>query len=79
MGGKIVLRWKTSQKLVTLSNGTTFTATYERISKKKLSRNIRVKSAQKIGPWNRNKSKMGPGPTISPKKSKIQSCFIYSR
>ena len=53
---------------MTQSNGTTFTATYERISKKKLSRNMRVKSAQKIGPRNRNKSKMGPGPTKTPKK-----------
>ena len=39
-----------------------------RISKKKLPRNIRIKNARKIGPRNRNKSKMVPGPTIPPRK-----------
>ena len=29
---------------------------------------MRVKNARKIGPTNRNKIKMGPGPTISPRK-----------
>ena len=68
MREKIVLRQRTRPKIVTLPNGTTFTARYERTSRKKLPRNIRVKNTRKIGPRNRNKSKMGPGPTISPRK-----------
>lgn len=68
MREKIVLRQRTSPKIVTLPNGTTFTTRYERTSRKKLPRNIRVKNTRKIGPRNRNKSKMGPGPTISPRK-----------
>ena len=68
MREKIVLRRRTSPKIVTLPNGITFTARYERINKKRLPRNIRVKNARKIGFTNRNKSKMGPGPTIPPRK-----------
>ena len=68
MREKIVLRQRTSPKIVTLPNGTTFTTRYERTSRKKLPRNIRVKNTRKIGPRNRNKSKMGPGPTIPPRK-----------
>ena len=68
MREKIVLRRRTFPKIVALPNGTTFTARYERISKKRLPRNIRVKNARKIGSRNRNKSKMGPGPTIPPRK-----------
>ena len=68
MREKIVLRQRTSPKIVTLPNGTTFTTRYERTSRKKLPRNIHVKNTRKIGPRNRNKSKMGPGPTISPRK-----------
>ena len=68
MREKIVLRRRTSPKIATLPNGTTFTARYERINKKRLPRNIRVKNARKIGLTNRNKSKMGPGPTIPPRK-----------
>ena len=68
MREKIVLRQRTSPKIVTLPNGTTFTTRYERTSRRKLPRNIRVKNTRKIGPRNRNKSKMGPGPTISPRK-----------
>ena len=59
-----MLRQRTSPKIKTLPNGTTFTARYERISRKRLPRNINVKNPWKIGPRNRNKSKMGPGPTI---------------
>ena len=65
---KIVLRWRGSPKIVTLPNGTTFTARSERISRKQLLRNIKVKNSREIGPRNRNKSKMGPGPTIPPRK-----------
>ena len=68
MREKIVLRRRTFPKIVTLPNGTTFTARYERISKKRLPRNIRVKNARKLGSRNRNKSKVGPGPTIPPRK-----------
>ena len=60
MTEKIVLRKRTSPKQITLHNGTTFVARYERISIKQLPINIRVKNARKIGPRNRNKSKMGP-------------------
>ena len=35
---------------ITLPNGTTFTAKYERISRKQLPINIHVKNARKIGP-----------------------------
>ena len=35
---------------ITLPNGTTFTAKYERISRKQLPINIQVKNARKIGP-----------------------------
>ena len=41
---KIVLRQRTSPKIKTLPNGTTFTARYERISRKRLPRNINVKN-----------------------------------
>ena len=75
MREKIVLK-RTAPKIITLSNGTTFTARYKRISRKQLPINIHVKNAKKIGPRNRNKSKMGSGPTRSArvtKKSKIYS------
>ena len=50
MREKIVLRRRTSPKIVTLPNGTTFTARYERIGRKQLPININVKNTQKIGP-----------------------------
>ena len=55
MREKIVLRRRKSQKIVTLPNGTTFTARYERISKKQLPRNIRVKNVTKISPRTKNR------------------------
>ena len=70
MREKIVLRRRTSPKIVTLPNGTTFTARYERVSRKKLPINIKVKNARKVGLRNKNKSKMGPGPTRSAKVTK---------
>ena len=78
MREKIVLRRRTSPKIVTLPNGTTFTARYERISRKKLPINIKVKNARKIGPRNKNKSKMGPGPTRSAKVTKKKVRFTPS-
>ena len=68
MREKIVLRRRTSLIIVALPNGLTFTARYERISRKRLPRNIHVKNARKIDSRNGNKSKMGPGPTIPPRK-----------
>ena len=62
MRTKIILRRRTSTKQITLLNGSTFTARYERISRKQLPINIHVKNARKIGPRNKNKSKMGPVP-----------------
>ena len=41
---KIVLRERTTLKVVTLPNGTTFTARYERISRKQLPINIHGKN-----------------------------------
>ena len=46
---------------MTLPNGTTFTARYERISRKQLPTNIHVKNAKQIGPRNK---KIKTGPTI---------------
>ena len=43
---KIVLRDRGTPKIVSLPKGTTFTARYERISKKYLPSNIRVKKTQ---------------------------------
>ena len=62
MREKIILKRRTSPKQITLLNGSTFTARYERISRKQLPINIHVKNAGKIGPRNKNKSKMGPVP-----------------
>ena len=62
MRTKIILRRGTSTKQITLLNSSTFTARYERISRKQLSINIQVKNARKIGPRNKNKRKMGPVP-----------------
>ena len=70
MREKIVLRRRTTPKFVTLPDGTTFTARYQRISRKQLPRNIPVKKTRKIGARNRNKSKMGPGPTKSARVNK---------
>ena len=63
MREKIVLRRRTFPRIVILPNGTTFTARYERISRKQLPANICFTNVRKIGPRNRNKNKMGPGPT----------------
>ena len=63
-----MLRRRTSLIIVALPNGLTFTARYERISRKRLPRNIHVKNARKIDSRNGNKSKMGLGPTIPPRK-----------
>ena len=49
MREKIVLRRRTSPKIVTLPNGTTFAARYERIGRKQLPININVKNTKKIG------------------------------
>ena len=60
-----MLRRRTSPRVVTLSNGTTFTARYERISRKQLPINIREKNARKIGPRNK---KIKTGLTITARK-----------
>ena len=81
MREKIVLRRRTTPKVITLPNGTTFTARYQRISRKHLPINIHVKKNRKIGARNRNKSKMGPGPTRLAKvtkKSKVHSLNVTS-
>ena len=60
-----MLRRRISPRVVTLPNGTTFTARYERISRKQLPINIHVKNARKIGPRNK---KIKTGLTIPAKK-----------
>ena len=55
MRKKIVLKRKTTPKVVTLTNGTTFTARYERISRKNLPTNIKVKKTRTIGPRTQRK------------------------
>ena len=55
MREKIVLRRRTAPKIVTLPNGSTFTARYKGISRKQLPININVKNAWKIGLRNRKK------------------------
>ena len=50
-----MLRRRATPKQVTLSDGTNFVARYERISRKQLLMNIRVKNTRKIGPRNRRK------------------------
>ena len=70
MSEKIVFRRRTSPRIVTLPNGITFTARYERISRKQLPTKICVTNAKKIGSRNSNKSKMGPGYTKSAKVTK---------
>ena len=55
MKQKNVLRRRTIPKVVTLPNGTTFTSRYERISRKKLPSNIKVKKVRTVGPRNRSR------------------------
>ena len=52
---RIVLRWRETPRIVTPWNRTTFMARYERISRKQLPRNIRVRNAGKIGPRRKNR------------------------
>ena len=53
MRQKIVLRRRAVPKQVTLPNGTSFMAMYERMSRKKLPGNIRVTKTRIIGPQKR--------------------------
>ena len=63
MKEKIVLKKRSTPKIVTLPNGTTFTARYERISRKQLPSNIRVKKVQTVRPRNRNRKILSVGDT----------------
>ena len=78
MREKILLRKRTSPKQVTLPNGTTFVARCERISRKQLPINVHVRNARKIGPRNRSKCKMGPGPTKRARVTKKKVRFTPS-
>ena len=60
MKEKIVLKKRSTPKIVTLPNGTTFTARYERISRKQLPSN-RVKKVRTVGPRNRNRGILSVG------------------
>ena len=61
MKEKIVLKKRSASKIVKLPNGTTFTARYERISRKQLPSNIRVKKVRTVGPRNRNRGILSVG------------------
>ena len=63
MKEKIVLKKRSTPKVVTLPNGTTFTARYERISRKQLPSNIRVEKVQTVGLKNRNRGILSVGDT----------------
>ena len=57
---KIVLRHRGTPKIVSLPKGTTFTARYERISRKNLPSNIRLKKkTRKISPRNKRRRMIG--------------------
>ena len=73
-----MLRRRTTPKVITLPNSTTFTARYKRISRKQLPLNIHVKKPWKIAARNRNKSEMRPGPTILAKVTKEKVKFTPS-
>ena len=60
MKEKIVLKKRSTPKIVTLPNGTTFTARYERISRKQLPSN-RVKKVRTARPRNRNRGILSVG------------------
>ena len=51
-----MLRRRTTPKVITLPNGTTFTSRYQRISRKQLPVNIHVKNTPKIGARRKNKA-----------------------
>ena len=70
MREKILLKRTTVPKQVTLPKGTTFTARYERISRKQLPINIHIKNNGRIGPRNKNKGKIILGPTKSARVTK---------
>ena len=50
MREKILLQQRVAPKRVTLPNGESFVARYEKVSRKNLPRNITVKKVRKIGP-----------------------------
>ena len=51
----IILRKRASPKIVNLPNGRSFTSRWERISRKKLPINIKVKRQRTIGPRRNNR------------------------
>ena len=76
-----MLRRRTTPKVVTLPDGITFTARYQRISRKQLAINIRVKKTRKVGAGNKNKNKMRPGstrPARVTEKSMVHSLNVTS-
>ena len=77
---KTVLKRRIAPKVVTLPNGTTFTGRYERINRKSLPSNIKVKKVRKIGARNRNNGPLSVDDLfrlkkINQKKSSFQSFF----
>ena len=61
---KILLRRKLMPKRVTLPNGRSFVARYERVSRKKLPRNVTINKAWTIGPRQQRKRKTQQGTGI---------------
>ena len=51
----IILRKRAAPKVVNLPNGRSFTSKWERISRKQLPINIKVKKQQRIGPRRNNR------------------------
>ena len=61
---KILLKQKVTPKRVTLLDGRSFVARYEKISKKSLPRNATINKAQTIGPRRQRKHKTQQGAGI---------------
>lgn len=78
MRKKTVLKRKTTPKVVTLTNGTTFTARYERISRKNLPANIKVKKTRTTGPrTQRKKVRFTSSRSLRERIKKIQSHDVH--
>ena len=57
--GKILLRWKVTPQRITLPDGRSFSARYERVSRKNLQSNVTIRRNRTIGPrWQRKRKKI---------------------
>ena len=62
--GKILLRRKVTPKRITLPDGSSFVARYERVSRKNLPRNVTINKARTIGRRRHRKRKTQQGAGI---------------